>query len=134
MRKHNELHLNIGAASIILVMLVFALCTFATLSIKASNNEYKLAKKTAQAVKEYYQAEREAFLQLEKYTPEDGRIDLVVDINDSSWLVINAEKSLDGGIFIHKWKMMNDAGDLSEYDGNEDGVIIDEGVWDGSLE
>lgn len=134
MRKHNELHLNIGAASIILIMLVFALCTFATLSIKASNNEYKLAKKTAQAVKEYYQAEREAFLQLEKYTPEDGRIDLVVDINDSSWLVINAEKSLDGGIFIHKWKMMNDAGDLSEYDGNEDGVIIDEGVWDGSLE
>lgn len=134
MNKGKGLHLNIGAASIILIMLVFALCTFAALSIKASNSEYKLAEKTARSVREYYEAEAEAYRQLDQYTVEDGMIDLVVDINDHSWFVIHAERTLAGDLAIHRWKMENKSSNLSDYDGNEDGIIIDEGIWDGTIE
>lgn len=58
--EKKELKINVGGSSIILVILVFALVIFAVLSIKASNNDLKLAKKTAASVQSYYQADAKA--------------------------------------------------------------------------
>jgi hypothetical protein len=55
-----EFKVNIGISSIILIVLVFALSAFAILSMKASNNEWKLAQRTAVSVSDYYQADTAA--------------------------------------------------------------------------
>ncbi|MDO5291219.1 MAG: hypothetical protein Q4F05_00585 [bacterium] len=44
----------------ILIIVVFALSIFAVLSIKASNSDLVLAKKTRDSVQEYYKADTEA--------------------------------------------------------------------------
>ncbi len=60
MEKRNEFKINVGGSSIILIIVVFALAIFAVLSIKASNSDLLLAKKTRTAIKEYYAADSQA--------------------------------------------------------------------------
>ena len=60
MEKKLEFRINVGGSSIILIIVVFALAVFAVLSIKASNSDLVLAKKTRTAVSEYYQADSTA--------------------------------------------------------------------------
>lgn len=50
----------IGSASVILVLVVFALTVFAVLSIRTSYHEYKMSEKTRDAVTEYYTADSKA--------------------------------------------------------------------------
>lgn len=57
MKKNEGLIMNVGTASIILVLLVFILSMFGVLSIKASNHELRLAEKLGASVKEYYDAD-----------------------------------------------------------------------------
>lgn len=52
--------MNIGTASIILVLLIFVLAAFSVRSIKAANGELRLANKTVLSVQEYYAADAEA--------------------------------------------------------------------------
>lgn len=60
MKKTNEYHMNIGGASIILLIIVFALTIFAILSVRASYHEMKLATKTRESVENYYELDSEA--------------------------------------------------------------------------
>ncbi len=60
MEKRNEFKINVGGSSIILIIVVFALAIFAVLSIKASNSDLQLAKKTRAAISQYYVADSEA--------------------------------------------------------------------------
>ncbi|MDO5518960.1 MAG: hypothetical protein Q4G58_00570 [bacterium] len=60
MKKKREFKLNVGGSSIILIIVVFALAIFAVLSIKASNSDLVLAKKTRDSVQAYYKADTEA--------------------------------------------------------------------------
>lgn len=46
--------MNIGGASIILLLIVFALTIFAVLSVRASYHELKLAEETRRSVEAYY--------------------------------------------------------------------------------
>lgn len=55
MKKKEGLVMNVGSASIILVLLVFVLSMFGVLSIKASNHELRLAEKLGSSVEEYYE-------------------------------------------------------------------------------
>lgn len=50
-------HMNIGAASVILLITVFALTVFAVLSIRASYNERGMAQRGRDAVERYYEAD-----------------------------------------------------------------------------
>lgn len=52
--------ISVGGASIILIMLVLALSSFALLAIRSSMNEKRLASKTAKSIQEYYQMDAEA--------------------------------------------------------------------------
>lgn len=60
MKEKKGFVLNVGTASILLIVLVFALSIFSVLSIQASNNEWKLAQKTGDAVQKYYKADQQA--------------------------------------------------------------------------
>ncbi len=60
MKKNKEYHMNIGGASIILLLVVFSLSIFAVLSIRSSYHELKLAQKTQEAVEAYYNADTRA--------------------------------------------------------------------------
>lgn len=69
---------NIGAPSIILLLVVFALTIFALLSIRASYNELGLAKTSLEAAQRYYEAE--------------GRAETVRARLDEAYLTAKAEK------------------------------------------
>lgn len=68
--KRND-RMNIGGASIILIMLVTALSIFALLAIRSSMNERRLANKAAESIKEYYMLDGKAE---EIYAKVDGII------------------------------------------------------------
>lgn len=70
MEKKQEFKVNVGGSSIILIIVVFALAIFAVLSIKASNSDLVLAKKTREAIKEYYMADSQA----EEYLAEIDQV------------------------------------------------------------
>lgn len=53
-------HMNVGAASVILLVTVFALTVFAVLSIRASYNEREMAGRGRDAVERYYEADARA--------------------------------------------------------------------------
>lgn len=54
--------INIGSASIIMVFAVLCLTVFAVLTFITANNEYKLADKSATAIKTYYEADTRAVI------------------------------------------------------------------------
>lgn len=58
MKENKGLVINVGTSSVVLILLVFALSVFALLSIRASNSELQLAKRTGESVQEYYEADR----------------------------------------------------------------------------
>lgn len=60
MKENKGLIINVGTSSVALILLVFALSIFAILSIRASNSEVQLAKKTGESVQEYYVADSAA--------------------------------------------------------------------------
>ena len=60
MKQNNDYHMNVGGASMILLLVVFALTIFAALSVRASFHEMKLSEKTKNAVSEYYLMDKKA--------------------------------------------------------------------------
>ncbi|MBQ9120145.1 MAG: hypothetical protein IJY09_08870 [Lachnospiraceae bacterium] len=58
--KDSKYHLNIGAASMLLLMLVLAMTVFAVLSVRASYRELEMAKKNTESVEAYYAADTAA--------------------------------------------------------------------------
>lgn len=67
--KKQDFQMNIGGASILLVLLVFALTVFAILSMKASYHELKMSEKTRDSVEQYYEVDaksEEALLSIQE--------------------------------------------------------------------
>ena len=52
--KKQDYQINIGGASILLVLLVFALTVFAILSMRASYHELKMSENTRDSIEQYY--------------------------------------------------------------------------------
>lgn len=52
--------LNVGGASILVIFVLLCLTTFATLSMVSANADLKLTQRTAQAAREYYEADARA--------------------------------------------------------------------------
>lgn len=133
MEEKKGLSINVGASSIILILLVLSLSVFAVLSIKASNNEYKLAMKTARSVQEYYEADARALGLLGEEGAMDGTIFYEVPVNENAVIQVSAAVDLDGSYTIHKWKLVNSTGNLEDYGLNEEGITIDGDIWDGQI-
>lgn len=114
MKEKKELKINIGGASVILILLVLALSIFAVLSIRASNNEWRLAKKTAEAVKKYYDADREAVEVIKQIN--EISYQAASDLNPSDFEAVdNAEVSVqsDGAVLVSFRKPVSSTMDLS---------------------
>jgi hypothetical protein len=60
MRDKGDYRVNIGGASIVLLLMVLSLTIYAVLSIRVSYHERKLAEKTTEVVEEYYLADAQA--------------------------------------------------------------------------
>lgn len=87
-REGND-KLNIGISSIIVIIAVFALMVFAVLSVKSSNSDLLLAKRTRERVQNYYEADSKAErmlvqinLVLENYYDDKSGIALKVRLQD----------------------------------------------------
>lgn len=55
--KKQGYQMNIGGASILLLLVVFAMTVFAVLSMRASYHEVKMAEKTRDSIQSYYNAD-----------------------------------------------------------------------------
>lgn len=60
MKKEVKVKWNVGMSLVILVIVIFTLSVFAVLSVKASNSDLVLAKKTREDMQSYYKADMEA--------------------------------------------------------------------------
>lgn len=76
--KSTVFRMNVGGASIILILVVIAMCIFAILSVRASYNELKLARNSKEYITDYYAAdtasEKAYGLAAEKYA-ETGSLE-----------------------------------------------------------
>ncbi len=157
MKRKNSYHINIGGASILLVIAVFALTVFAILSLRASYHEVKMSEKTRNAIQEYYTADsraEEILMQIsEVVAKQDSSLDIaklsqdlsIIDklkIDKSTHILtynvpVNYNKDLeislklptkmDEGVTVHSWKMV-----LTELGDYNDSSMED--IWDGILD
>ncbi len=58
-KQENGYRANIGSSSLILIFIVMCLVTFGMLSLTSAKNDLNLAERNADAVNEYYRADRE---------------------------------------------------------------------------
>lgn len=157
MKQKNRYHMNIGGASILLILVIFSLTIFAILSLRASYHEVKMSEKTKTSVEAYYEADAKAeeiLMQVsEAVISQENTLDLVQLVNDLS-TVENLEidesthiltyivsmdynrtlevklqlpKKSKDKITIYSWKMIS----------TEQGDYVDSGmedIWDGLLD
>ncbi|MBC8584725.1 hypothetical protein [Youxingia wuxianensis] len=127
MERKRSTGISVGASSILVVFVVLCLTAFATLSLVSANSDYKLTRRTAQAVEEYYAADSrgvECVAQLEEalnsissqeisaaavqlgWTSQGSVFQRQVPINTSKNLEIEVEYS-NGRIDIIRWQVVN---------------------------
>lgn len=84
-----EWKVSMGASSLLMVIVIFALTIFAVLSVQASSQDLLLAKKTREQVQSYYEADttaehllRQITLVLEHYYNDKSGIALKVQLQE----------------------------------------------------
>ncbi|MGI6747349.1 MAG: hypothetical protein ACOX4V_03725 [Anaerovoracaceae bacterium] len=60
MNKKLKMGVGIGGSSIIMIIVVLSLTTLSVLSLMTANSDWKLTKRTVQAVTDYYNADNQA--------------------------------------------------------------------------
>lgn len=106
LKNHRELKMNIGGASIILILVVLALSIFAVLSIKVSNHEWKLANKTVESAEAYYEADSEAeekLRQIHQVSKISGADELLLEL--SSLEGIDTVEALEDGLLEVRYQV-----------------------------
>lgn len=96
--------INIGSASIIMVFSVLCLTIFAVLTFITANNEYKLANKSADYVKAYYDADTRAVItegKIREIIAENGSIAGAAEAVNNADLGVTATLDGDGCRFVY---------------------------------
>ncbi len=156
MKQKNSYHMNIGGASILLVLAIFALTVFAVLSLRASYHELMMSAKTRDSVQAYYEADAKAeeyymlinqtlmsgeILNLDRLSEKlseinDLQIDdssnimtyvVPTDYNMALQVELKFPENLYGLAKIQSWRMINS--EQGDYDSSNT-----EEVWDGILD
>lgn len=157
MKRKNSYHINIGGASILLVLAVFALTVFAILSLRASYHEVKMSEKTRNAIQDYYTADSKAeeiLMQIsEVVAKQDSSLDITklseklsiienlkidrsthiltynvpVNYNINLEITLKLPTSTEDGVTVHSWRMIS----TEQGDYNDSSM---EEIWDGILE
>ncbi len=121
MKNKNEYHMNIGGASIILLLIVFALTVFAALSVRASYHEMRLAEKNGKAVEAYYSLDSAAEIKradisqaYDTYLQAGGsKAEFTTDAAERNGEYLSYTVSNDAGLFIKVLLKLEDDGSVT---------------------
>ena len=156
MKQKNSYHMNIGGASILLILVIFSLTIFAILSLRASYHEVKMSEKTKTSIEAYYKADakaeeilmqvseaiaiQEEFLDLtilaKDLSVESLQIDesthiltylVQIDYNRNLEVKLQLPEKSQNQITVHSWRMIS-----TEQGDYEDTSMED--IWDGILD
>lgn len=111
--KNRSYGMNIGASSILLIIVVLTLVSFAGLSLSSANADYKLCRKLADRTSSYYAATTKGYEALydayKKELSEDNSFSKDISINDNQVLRMEATlRPEDGSKFIiTQFKIVN---------------------------
>lgn len=75
MKKRSSFNLNIGASSILVIVIILCLVCFAGLSVASANADYQLSKKLSERTTAYYNAASQSFKDLYKAKKESPLAD-----------------------------------------------------------
>lgn len=92
MKKNRSFGLNIGASSILIIVVILSLVCFAGLSLSSANADYKLCKKLADRTTAYYEATSQAYraLALKKESSNENSFTDSFPINENQALIVSA--------------------------------------------
>lgn len=144
-KRKNDIGINIGSASILMIFVVLCLVSFAVLAIVSANADWKLTNRVTERTTAYYEAcntaERslatldaklltvyESAADSEEYFATVGQNkSYVIEISDLQSLQVTVSilypKSEAGPFYeITTWQVMN----VGELEGDEGGVVIEE--------
>lgn len=115
MGKNKIAGTNIGASSILIIVIILSLVSFAGLSLASANADYKLCSKLAERTKDYYMATSKAYEQLaSEYEnglkeKENGKSVINIPLNDVQELQVEAliNPSENKRYQITKFKIVN---------------------------
>lgn len=93
--KNRSYGMNIGASSILLIIVVLTLVSFAGLSLSSANADYKLCRKLSDRTQSYYEATTRGYEELcaaykKESSAEDNSFSKDISINDNQVLRIDA--------------------------------------------
>jgi len=95
MKKRVSFGMNIGASSILIIIIILTLVCFAGLSLASSNADYRLCQKLADRTSSYYEATSQAYIELyeackkESSSNEDS-LEKTFSISDNQALYLSA--------------------------------------------
>lgn len=120
-RKKVFLKLNIGGPSVVLLFTILILALFGVLSVRAAYSELKLARRSYEAVKDYYMAdalaENELMIIAEYDDTSSGDTEHAVNIriDETSHIEMVVNKAADGSVEVISRKYVADP--VSGYSG-----------------
>lgn len=105
----------IGAVTIITAIMVLCMTVFAALAYSSGMAEYRLSRSGADAVEEYYAADKTA-AELVAEAIENGESEVVADIPAGERQTLHIEVEIDGGrANIIDWRTVADTGEEEEF-------------------
>lgn len=129
----NKLSIGTGVPSILMIFVVLALTTFATLSFTSARADYKLTEKNCKYIMDYYEADREAqkiIAELDAVIAEKnnaaGNYDfmgaisalgknIVIDKDDNGELLLKYKVVINEKQELNVWLRVNPNGSASRY-------------------
>lgn len=129
----NKLSIGTGVPSILMIFVVLALTTFATLSFTSARADYKLTEKNCKYIMDYYEADREAqkiIAELDaviaKKNSASGNYDftgeisalgknVVIDKDDNGELLLKYKVFINEKQELNVWLRVNPNGSASRY-------------------
>lgn len=129
----NKLSIGTGVPSVLMIFVVLALTTFATLSFTSARADYKLTEKNCKYIMDYYEADREAqkiIAELDaviaKKNSASGNYDftgaisalgknVVIDKDDNGELLLKYKVVINEKQELNVWLRVNPNGSASRY-------------------
>lgn len=107
----NNIGLNTGSSSILVIFMVLCLVTLASLSMISAVSDYKLSRKVADRTTAYYEAVNKAeekLAAIDTAASKGTEVDYTVPIDDSQQLCVSVAVNQDGSSYsVREWKVEN---------------------------
>lgn len=94
MKRKSSFNLNIGASSILVIVVILCLVCFAGLSVASANADFQLSNKLSDRTTSYYNAVSEAYINLyntKKESSSQDSFEKMFSVNDNQALYLKAD-------------------------------------------